>query len=309
MVTGPATTERDSPALTGTLLAIGVVAVSFSAPLTASTAASALAVAFWRNALGALAVLSWALFRRRAELAMLLRDQPRDLLLCVLSGCALAAHFAAWLPSLRMTSVAASTALVTTAPVWTLILDRSGIRGCGVIWGVGCCIGGMVIIIGVDLGNSWGSSQALVGDALALSGGLVGAIYTVLGSRIRQRVSTVSYTAVAYSACALVLMPLWLLLEPPAQNFSTRTWLELLGITISAQLFGHTALNRAVKTAGPTVVSLVVLLEIPGAIFLAWIIWGQRPPPLTVPGVALLVLGLALVLDRGGARSRAKTQT
>ncbi len=38
------------------LIAIGVVAVSTSAPIIAATAAPTMAIAFWRNALGALAI-------------------------------------------------------------------------------------------------------------------------------------------------------------------------------------------------------------------------------------------------------------
>ena len=44
------------------------------------------------------------------------------------SGLLLGAHFAAWVPSLRLTTVASSTALVATQPVWAaLIAARRGV--------------------------------------------------------------------------------------------------------------------------------------------------------------------------------------
>ncbi|MBA2553835.1 MAG: EamA family transporter, partial [Geodermatophilaceae bacterium] len=101
------------------LLAVAVLGVSMSAPLTALAAAPALGIAFWRNALGAALLIPSAAGR--------LRRQPltrRQFALCLLSGAFLAAHFAAWLPSVTLTTVAASTALVCTTPMWTTLAAR-----------------------------------------------------------------------------------------------------------------------------------------------------------------------------------------
>jgi drug/metabolite transporter (DMT)-like permease len=46
-----------------------------------------------------------------------------------------------------------------------------------------------------------------------------------------------------------------------------------------------------------------VLLEVPGATLVAWAFWGQAPPAATLPGAALLLAGLAVVV-RAGAASR-----
>jgi drug/metabolite transporter (DMT)-like permease len=44
------------------------------------------------------------------------------------------------------------------------------------------------------------------------------------------------------------------------------------------------------------VVSLVVLLEVPGALLFALVLLQQVPPPLALPGVLLVVVGVALVV-------------
>ena len=91
------------------LLAMGVACASTAPPLIAATAAPALAIAFWRNGLGALAVLPYALLRARREMR---RMSVRTLLLALLAGTFLAGHFGFYVPSLRYTSVASAAALV-----------------------------------------------------------------------------------------------------------------------------------------------------------------------------------------------------
>ncbi|KQX65636.1 DMT family transporter [Angustibacter sp. Root456] len=287
--------DHDSATTTALLLAVGVVAVSFSAPIAATTAAPALAVAFWRNALAVAVVVPWTLVRRRAELVRLLRHEHRVLAVAVLSGLALALHFGLWVPSLRMTSVTASTALVATTPLWTLLADRlTGRRPSrGVVLGALLAFAGVVVITGVDADAS---SRALLGDALALGGGAAAAGYTLLGSSVRRTTSTATYTSVAYTVCALVLLPVTLIARQPLSGYSTRTWVELVVLMLSAQLLGHSILNRTLRTAGATTVALAILLETPGAALLAWAFWHQPPPLATLPGAALVLLGLALVV-------------
>jgi drug/metabolite transporter (DMT)-like permease len=96
------------------LITIAVLGISLSGPLTALVMAAPLAIAFWRNAAGAAALLPVLLIRERATLTGL---RLRDLRSSAVAGLFLAGHFAAWLPSLTMTSVAASIALVTTTPI------------------------------------------------------------------------------------------------------------------------------------------------------------------------------------------------
>ena len=82
------------------LLAVGVLCASSAAPLIAATAAPALAVAFWRNALGALVVLPYAGAVGRVELRV------ATMRVLALAGALLAAHSATFVPSLGYTSVA-----------------------------------------------------------------------------------------------------------------------------------------------------------------------------------------------------------
>src|SRR3712207_301403 len=98
--------------LTAAAIVLAVVAVSSSGPLIAFAAAPALAIALWRNAAAAVVLTPVSLLRRGPELYEITRGaRRREGLFCVLSGVALAVHFATWMPSVQLTSVAAATAL------------------------------------------------------------------------------------------------------------------------------------------------------------------------------------------------------
>jgi drug/metabolite transporter (DMT)-like permease len=215
----------------------------------------------------------------------------------------LAVHFALWIPSLRLTSVTASTALVTTTPVWTVVLDR--LRGRPVprrvVLGVAVAMAGVLAVTGVDAGRS---TAALAGDALALAGGMAAAGYVLVGEHVRRTASTGVYTLLAYTTCAVALLPLCLALGVQLSGWATVTWVELLVLTVSAQLLGHTVLNVALPAVGATPLSLAILLEVPGAALVAWVWLGQVPPLAVVPGAALVLAGLVLVV-RSRPASRA----
>ncbi len=274
------------------LLSLAVVGVSLSAPLTAMVTAPMLALAFWRNAAGAAALLPVLLTRERATLTGL---RWRDLRSSVVAGIFLAAHFAAWLPSLSMTSVAASVALVTTTPIWTALAARlSGVRlPAAVWWGLLLAVVGVALIVGVDIRVD---ERALQGDGLALLGAVCAGGYVLAGARARQRLATSAAAVVCYSTCAVAVAVSAVVVEIPLAGFEARDWWLIAAITVSAQLFGHTLLNLVLSTVGPTVVSLAVLLEVPGALLFALVLLGQVPPLLALPGVALVVVGVALVV-------------
>jgi drug/metabolite transporter (DMT)-like permease len=273
-------------------MAVAVVGISMSGPLTALVTAPVLAIAFWRNAAGAVALLPVLLIRERRTLTGL---RPRDLGSSALAGLFLAGHFASWLPSLSMTTVAASIALVTTTPIWTALIARiSGVRlATRVWWGLVLAVVGAALIAGVDVTVSL---RALAGDGLATLGALCGAGYVLAGARARQRLSTSGYAVVCYSVCALAVAVASLAARSPLPGFPLRDGLLIAAITVCAQLLGHTLLTLVLSSVGPTVVSLAVLLEVPGSLVVALVLLHQLPPRLALPGMAAVVAGVALVV-------------
>ena len=296
------------PAGRGELLATGataiaVLAVSTSAPLIAFAAAPALAIAFWRNVLATGAVAPFVLARRRTELRLLAAPAGRRQVgWCALAGVALAAHFGTWMPSAQLTSVATAAALVATQPVWQgLIALGQGRRlRAATWWGIGLAVVGAVLATGADVGLD---PRAVAGDLLALAGAVFAAIYTALGEHARRTVSTTTYTTICYGVCAVVLLGVCLVGGVPLTGFPGSTWLAVLGLVVGAQLLGHSMFSYALHKIPATTVSVLILLEVPGAALIAWLWLGQVPRAAALPGLGLLLVGVAVVV-LGGTRAR-----
>ena len=277
------------------LLTLAVVGISTSAPLIAATTAPVLAIAAWRCLLAAVATGPVVAWRQRAEIGRL---SPRITTYAAVSGLTLAAHFAFWMTSLRFTSVASSTALVATQPVWAaLIARRSGRDVPRRAWlGIGIALLGAFVLTGVDYSVS---GRALFGDGLALVGALLAAAYVTIGEQVRRELSTATYTLIAYSASAVALFIGCLLAGSAISGYSSSDWWKIIALTAAAQLLGHTLISRVLRTTSATVTSLAILFEMPGATLVAAIWLGQVPSIAIWPAVALLFAGLSLVIASG----------
>ena len=283
------------------LMVVALLAVSTSGPLIAATAlVPALAIAFWRNAFAGAVLLPWTLLTRRHELRGL---DTRERKLALLAGLMLALHFGTWIPAVTYTSVASATALVATQPVWAAVIGT--VRGEVVtrrVWtGVVVCLAGALLLTGADLQVS---GRALLGDGLALLGGVFAAAYMTAGSEVRRSVTTTTYTALCYSTTAVLLLVACVVGRQSLAGYDGRDWIKLLALTAGAQLLGHSLFNVVLRTVSPTVVSLSILFEIPGAALIAALfVSGQHVPLLAVPAAALLVAGLAIVISGGKRES------
>jgi drug/metabolite transporter (DMT)-like permease len=281
-----------SPLRTLSLMAVGVVAVSLSGPVMASMVVAPLAISFWRNGFATLALSPSVVTRRRGELGLLRGETLR---LVLAAGVALAVHFGTWVTSLTLTSVSSATALVCLqiafVAAWQLLRGERF----GPLVGVGLALAfaGVLVVSGVDLSLS---TQALVGDLLALTGGLAAAAYMVIGSSARQVVSTTTYTFGCYGSCALVLLVACLVSGQALGGYPLGQWGLLVLVTATSQLMGHSVFNHLLATTSPMLVSLALLLEVPGASLLAAALLGQVPPLGAVAGLLVILAGTALVI-------------
>lgn len=273
------------------LLLIGVAAVSTSAPLIREADAPALAIAFWRTAMASAVLVPLVAVRTRSTPPVPARERR----LAIVAGVALAAHFATWIPSLELTTVASSVALVCTQPVWTALLARvRGVPVPAMTWfGIAVALAGVVVLTGVDVTVS---ARAVAGDALALAGGMLAAVYVVLGAEVRQTVGTTRYTAFCYAAAAVCLLVMCTVGRQELAGYDGRTWLLLVAVTAGPQLLGHSVLNHVVQVLGSTLVSVAILFEVVGATLLAWWWFGESPSAGAYPAAALIAVGVVLVV-------------
>ncbi|MGZ4730445.1 MAG: EamA family transporter, partial [Acidimicrobiales bacterium] len=142
------------------------------------------------------------------------------------------------------------------------------------------------------------SARALAGDGLALVGSLGVAAYAVIGGRARQRLSTSTYTLGCYGTAATALLVAAVVAGQPLAGDPGKAGRGLRLLTATAQLLGHSVFNHLLATVSPMVVSLAILLEVPGATIIAAAWLGQVPGPAAFVGLALMVTGVAIVVLR-----------
>ena len=261
----------------------GVRGVEFSLFLSASrlAIASLLLLPVWRNL-------------KPSQLS------PGALRYAAAAGICLAAHFATWITSLSFTSIAASTTLVTTNPVWVALLcwlwfkeklTRLTVIGIGVAF-----VGGVLIALGDTGAVSAGNNPAL-GNFLALVGAWMASLYFLLGREAQRRgLGIGSYVVVAYSTGALVLLPLPLIVGSNYVGYPVAVYLYILLMAVLSQVVGHTTLNWAVRWISPTLVTLAILFEPVGSSFLGYLIFNEVPGLLVLVGAGVLLSGVAIAI-------------
>jgi drug/metabolite transporter (DMT)-like permease len=259
-------------------LAIGAAAVFARFALTAS---GPLAISAGRLTIGALPLVILAALRGKLRPV----DGPTERRLAI-AGLLLAAHFATWIASLDFASVALSTLLV---------LRRRRIDGYAAISVLGA-VAGVAIVVGVpDRVNT------PLGIALAIAGAIAIAAYLIVVRETDPRYDTLAVTSRTYSYAAVALIVLALFAHdhlPPAGD--VRAWGGIVAMALLSQLFGHTALNAAVRVLSATFVSTATLLEpVVAAVLAAWL-FGERLGATTAAG-AVVILGAIAVAVRGEA--------
>ena len=273
------------------------MAVSTAATLIRLAEAPALAIAFWRCAIASALLFLASRGRWRAELGGL---EARERWLAVAAGFFLALHFASWIRSLEYTTVASSTLLVNTGPIWvgllTPLLSRDSIGRS--LW-IALSFAGSAIVAGGDLRLGDG---ALLGDALALFGAITVGLYLLAGRRLRARLSLLPYTALCYGVAAGFLAIFALVSSTPLVGFGAATWGWILAIALVPQLLGHTACNWALRWIPAALVSVTQLGDVIGSTILAAVVLSERPPAAIFWGGPMILLGIAWAA-RGERRS------
>jgi drug/metabolite transporter (DMT)-like permease len=290
--------------LVAATVTLSILAVSTAAPLIRLAGDTPpLAIAFWRLLDATVLLVPLALIFARRDLASL---AGRDWAILLGVGAILGLHFATWITSVGLTSVAASVVLVTLHPVFVgLASERlfgEGPRRMGWIGIVVALVGGLVIAAG----DSRGGPAPLLGDALAFAGALCAALYFLAGRRYRQRLGLLAYVTPVYTGATITLGILLVALPSPwGGGFATYGGADqglFLALALGPMILGHTGLNWALKYVRAPVIATTILGEPVGASLLAFFLpqIHEVPPPSTLLGAAVVLAGILLVaLDEG----------
>ena len=281
-------TGRDIP-----FLILGVLGIGSSGPIIAKAIMPIPTMIFWRNLVGALMMMPFAIARGEWKT----KAQLSAIRWSILAGSLLATHFVCFFWAMKLTSIATGVALTATQPIFAALFIKlaGGHIPKKSIGGMVIAFLSVVAITGIDLNIS---VRAFQGDLLAVFGGAVGAGYMIIGASAQKVISTSTFTTVCYSTCAILIFPVVLLTNSNLTGYSGTQWLLLAGLIIGAQFLGHTLFNFTLKRVSPAIVSLVVFFEVPVSAILAFVWLGQQPPAGTIPGIIGLLFGCTLFVLR-----------
>ena len=255
-------------------LGLGVLFLSTSAIFVKLAEAPSGIIAFYRL-LFTLCFLVPALFYRKNEREQLYQLDGRQIRLAVVSGALLAIHWVMWFESLRYTSVASSTVLVSLQPLfsilWGGLLLHEKVSRQGMI-GVFLAITGSVII-------GWGDFQvsgaAFWGDLLSFASAGVISLHFLFGQILRKELDVLPYTIVCYSVSTVCLALYALVSGQAFTGYSLQTWGCFSGLALFATVGGQCVFNLLLKYLPATAVTMGILGEPVGTIILAYLIFGE----------------------------------
>ncbi|AWB43717.1 EamA family transporter [Paenibacillus sp. CAA11] len=239
------------------LYVVGILAISFSSIFVRWSNAEVSVVAMYRLYLTNLLMLPLVWKYRRTLFGLTSRQW---LLLC-LSGVMLGLHFLLWMSSLRLTTVASSTVILTLEPILIAI---------GSYWLFGAKTNRMMVLgmaiavigsIAIGSGDFGLSSSALLGDGLSLLGTIAVAVHMLIGKHLRESLSAFVYNFWVFAIAASSLAVYNLFQGYSFGGYAPREWGIFLLLAIVPTLFGHYLFNWLLKYMSASSVSMAVLGE------------------------------------------------
>lgn len=312
------------------LVMLGILGVSYSSIFIRFTGAPAVVVVFFRMVFAAIPLALFVLARSelREELKSL---EPRQILGALFSGVVLALHLTFYVQSVHLTAISSATLLVDTEVLFVALiasfLFREKISLSGKI-GILLALTGSVILsagelllgaaqgmgivenagflglkeaasleAGAGLSSGMGPDRIL-GDVFALIGAIFLAVYTLLGSRLRKSVSTISYTFLAYAGASAVLLCTCLAASIPLTGWSRNDYFFSFLMTVFCTFMGHSIFNWGLRYLPAPFISTCRLGEPVVATILAVLLFSEVPGLHQIIGGVIVLAGLYIYCMR-----------
>jgi len=274
------------------VMLVSIMAVSTASILIRWSDAPAVIIAMYRMVISVALLLPF--FLRNDGVTKLRTLAARDFLGLIGVGIVLAIHFASWITSLGMTSVASSVVFVHIDPIFVAIVSHFFLKeriNRRILAGIIVSLVGVAIIA---MGDAVVSEVSLRGDLLALLGGLMLGIYLLGGRMYRRDMDLTTYVVPVYSSAALVLVLLSSITGEPLTGYPPREYLLFFLIALVPMIFGHTLYNWALKYVPAPVVSVSLLGEPVGASILAFFLLNEVPSGQVMLGGVVTLTGILL---------------
>ena len=272
------------------MIIVGVLGISLSSIFVRYSAAPSALTAAYRL-VWTVVILTPTIFLRKNVRKELFSVEPKILILSIVSGIFLAIHFVLWFESLSFTSVASSTTIVCTEVVWVALgfcVVLKGKLGVKEILAIVIALLGSGLIAFSDSSGQTG----LYGDFLALIAAVAVAVYTLIGTVARAKVSTAVYTYIVYVSCAVVLVVTCIIKGYNPIKYDLSAPVVGLLLAVFSTILGHSIFSWCLKYFSPSFVSASKLCEpVVSAVFAAFL-FGEIPVLLQVSGSVLVIGGV-----------------
>jgi drug/metabolite transporter (DMT)-like permease len=244
----------------------------------------------------AAAVLGWLVWRTSGALVPERRDIPRILLLGALGN---VLYQLAFIIGIDWTYAGNASLLLSTTPVWTVIL--SAVAGHEqpnrwVITGVvGTLIGMVLVVLGSGEQLSLGS-DTLRGDLLMIVASILWSAYTVIGAAPVGRYGALRMTTwtLWVGTPVLVLLGIPSLVRTDLAAVSVGAWLGVVYAGLFALALAYVIWYVGVERLGNSRTAVYSNLVPVWALITAWIWLGERPTELQLLGAASILIGLTI---------------
>lgn len=268
----------------------GTFFTSLSSIIIRFSQAPALAISAYRMLFTSLMLLIPVLLKSRSEFKKI---TLKNYMLCTLSGIFLALHFAAWISSIKMTTVANSTILVSCSPIFVAMANYFITKeklGRKMAIGISMSLAG-TIIIAMGSSNETANNMML-GNILAFLGAIFVAGYLVIGGIVRKHLSAGTYVFIVYFASTVVLFIMCLASKTPVYPYPLNEFLLFIALAFFCSILGHTVYNYMVKYVSSTMISVSTLSEPIFASILALLIFKEIPSIYTLLGGIIIIAGI-----------------
>ncbi|WP_100489208.1 DMT family transporter [Sporolactobacillus pectinivorans] len=285
--------QRNSSSSVGLLLIVSMIAISFASIFVKWSHAPATVISMYRMYLACVLLLPMV-WRKRREFSKL---SKKDWLFLTLSGVFLALHFALWFGSLKLTTVASSTIILSLQPIVALLggfLVYKEKTKLSTLVTIGISIIGVVMVGWGDFGLS---KYVIIGDFLSFLSVIAIVSYLLIGQNTVKKISHWIYSFCVFLFAAFALTLYNLFAGVALGGYSSQEW----GIFLLLALFptiAHVIYNLLLNYVNTATISMSILGEPVGATILAVILLGEHVVIMQIIGGFFVLLGVFLFLTK-----------
>jgi drug/metabolite transporter (DMT)-like permease len=248
-----------------------------------------------RMILGVLLFAPWVFARHWRDLRNI---SWKDLQTTTITGFWMSIHLLAGFEAIQHTTILVASVVGATLPIWIAILEVRILQTqlSRAVW-IGLSItlaGGIIIALSGSADRTLGDNP-LLGIVLGLVAAFAGAIYAIIGRKSRNNISLTTYLWLVFTSGAIFCTAAVVIQGRSFLGYSTEGYIDILALTISAQIIGHGVYNFVLRRLPATFTAVSGQLGSVIGPMLAYVFFREVPSLLQIPGTITMLTGIILV--------------